>query len=127
MVHAAGLGDEPRVGGEDTGDIGVELAGIRLEGVGQGHRRGVGTAAPESSYVARFGEADENLSGKGEWVELTQGKNGLTADAGFPSQAEIAIFAAREALENANKTAADIDAVVVSCAYTQRSYPAMAF
>ena len=42
------------------------------------------------------------------------------------NQAEIAIHAAREALENANKTAADIDAVVVSCAYTQRSYPAIA-
>lgn len=41
-------------------------------------------------------------------------------------QAEIALHAAKDALTNANKTAADIDAVIVSCAYTQRSYPAIA-
>ena len=41
-------------------------------------------------------------------------------------QAEIAIHAAKDALKNANKTPADIDAVVISCAYTQRSYPAIA-
>ena len=34
--------------------------------------------------------------------------------------------AAKLALEAANKTPADIDAVIVSCAYTQRSYPAIA-
>jgi len=43
-------------------------------------------------YVARFGEADENLAGKGEWVELTHGKNGLDEAAGFASQAEISIY-----------------------------------
>ena len=41
-------------------------------------------------------------------------------------QAEIAIKAARYAILAAGKTAGDIDAVVVSCAYTQRSYPAIA-
>lgn len=41
-------------------------------------------------------------------------------------QAEMAIYAAKEALKSANKTAADIDVVIVSCAYTQRSYPALA-
>lgn len=41
-------------------------------------------------------------------------------------QAEMAIHAAKKALVAANKTAADIDAVIVSCAYTQRSYPAIA-
>lgn len=41
-------------------------------------------------------------------------------------QAEMAICAAKEAMSKANKTAADIDAVIVSCAYTQRSYPAIA-
>ncbi|WP_111637040.1 beta-ketoacyl-ACP synthase III [Marinomonas shanghaiensis] len=41
-------------------------------------------------------------------------------------QAEMAILAAKKALEAANKTAADIDMVIVSCAYTQRSYPAIA-
>ncbi len=42
------------------------------------------------------------------------------------NQAEIAVAAAREAMTAAGKTAADIDAVIVSCAYTQRAYPAIA-
>lgn len=42
------------------------------------------------------------------------------------NQAEIAIHAAREAMAAAGKTAADIDAVIVSCAYTQRAFPAIA-
>lgn len=41
-------------------------------------------------------------------------------------QAEMAIHAAKDALKAANKTADDIDAVIVACAYTQRSYPALA-
>lgn len=42
-------------------------------------------------YVARFGEADDTLAGTGEWIELTHGINGLTAAAGFSSQADISI------------------------------------
>ena len=41
-------------------------------------------------------------------------------------QAEIAVIAARKAMAAANKSAADIDAVIVSCAYTQRYCPAIA-
>lgn len=41
-------------------------------------------------------------------------------------QAEIALIAARDALNNAGRKAEDIDAVIVSCAYTQRAYPAIA-
>lgn len=41
-------------------------------------------------------------------------------------QAEIALHAARSALASAGKKAEDIDAVIVSCAYTQRAYPAIA-
>lgn len=41
-------------------------------------------------------------------------------------QAEIALHAAHAALASANKKAEDIDAVIVSCAYTQRAYPAIA-
>ncbi|RQW29437.1 beta-ketoacyl-ACP synthase III [Rhodobacteraceae bacterium CH30] len=41
-------------------------------------------------------------------------------------QAEMAVAAAREALANAGKTAADIDMVIVACSNMQRAYPAMA-
>ena len=40
-------------------------------------------------------------------------------------QAEMAIAAAKLALTDANKSAEDINAVIVSCAYTQRAYPAI--
>src|SRR5512136_83738 len=42
------------------------------------------------------------------------------------NQAEIALYAARDAMAAAGKVATDIDAVIVSCAYTQRAYPAIA-
>ena len=38
----------------------------------------------------------------------------------------MAVNAAKIAMEAANKKPEDIDAVIVSCAYTQRSYPAVA-
>lgn len=41
-------------------------------------------------------------------------------------QAEMAVAAARQAMANAGKTAADIDAVIVACSNMQRAYPAMA-
>ncbi|AYA65358.1 beta-ketoacyl-ACP synthase III [Alteromonas sp. RKMC-009] len=41
-------------------------------------------------------------------------------------QGEIALEAAKKALAAANKSPEDIDAVIVSCAYTQRAYPAIA-
>lgn len=48
------------------------------------------------------------------------------ADDELSDQAEMAVHAAKKALAAANKQASDIDAVIVSCAYTQRSYPALA-
>ena len=48
------------------------------------------------------------------------------ADEELSHQGEIALKAAQKALDAAGKTAADVDAVIVSCAYTQRSYPAIA-
>ena len=42
------------------------------------------------------------------------------------NQAEIGVFAAQKAMAAAGKTAADIDAVIVAAAYTQRPYPAIA-
>jgi beta-ketodecanoyl-[acyl-carrier-protein] synthase len=41
-------------------------------------------------------------------------------------QAEMCVAAARQALERAGRTAADIDMVVVACSNMQRAYPAMA-
>jgi len=40
-------------------------------------------------------------------------------------QAELALNAAKIALKDANKDADDVDAVIVSCAYTERAYPAI--
>ncbi|MBM7454219.1 hypothetical protein HNR62_000043 [Oceanisphaera litoralis] len=45
-------------------------------------------------YVAKFHAGqDGELKGKGEWIELSHGKNGLTKENGFASQAEILIHA----------------------------------
>ena len=47
------------------------------------------------------------------------------SDTELSHQAELALNAAKIALQDANKEAADIDAVIVSCAYTERAYPAI--
>lgn len=48
------------------------------------------------------------------------------ADEELSLQAEMCVAAAREALERARKTPADIDMVLVACSNLQRAYPAMA-
>ncbi|MCG8437191.1 MAG: beta-ketoacyl-ACP synthase III [Pseudomonadales bacterium] len=48
------------------------------------------------------------------------------ADDELSLQAEIAVNAAKQALENANLSANDLDAVLVACSNMQRPYPAMA-
>lgn len=50
----------------------------------------------------------------------------LRAEGALSDQAEISIAAAERALTAANKSPDEIDAVIVSCAYTQRYYPAIA-
>ena len=57
-------------------------------------------------FVARFNAADGELKGKGEWVELTHGKNGLTKANGFEDQASVMIFA-REAATQVDATTMD--------------------
>jgi secreted PhoX family phosphatase len=42
-------------------------------------------------YVAKFTANEGELKGKGQWIELTFGKNGLTPENGFNSQAEVLI------------------------------------
>lgn len=57
-------------------------------------------------YVARFNAAEGELEGKGDWVELTHGKNGLTKENGFEDQAAVMIFA-REAATQVGATTMD--------------------
>jgi beta-ketodecanoyl-[acyl-carrier-protein] synthase len=59
-------------------------------------------------------------------IERMKPKFPERGDDELSQQAEIALAAAKKALEAANKTPADIGAVIVSCAYTQRAYPAIA-
>ncbi len=47
-------------------------------------------------YVARFDNGDshpDRPKGKGQWIELTHGKNGINAGSGFVNQAEVLIHA----------------------------------
>ena len=44
-------------------------------------------------YVAKFHESDGRLSGRGEWIALVHGRNGLTRANGFEDQAHIQVFA----------------------------------
>lgn len=48
------------------------------------------------------------------------------ADTELSDQAEMALHAAHKAMALADKAAKDIDVIIVACAYTQRSYPAIA-
>ena len=50
-------------------------------------------------YVAKFNMHADKLEGDGEWIELTYGKNGLTKENGFNSQAEVMIFARKAATQ----------------------------
>lgn len=52
-------------------------------------------------YVARF-----NADGSGDWLELSHGKNGLTAENGFDSQATVCMFA-RAAADQVGATKMD--------------------
>ncbi len=44
-------------------------------------------------YVARFDAKVGALEGTGEWIELSVGRNGLTADKGFKTQADVLVHA----------------------------------
>lgn len=57
-------------------------------------------------YAARFNAEDGELKGRGEWLELSYGKNGLTRENGFNSQAEVLIYA-REAATIVGATTMD--------------------
>jgi hypothetical protein len=57
-------------------------------------------------YVARFDAREGEMHGSGVWLELSQGKNGLTAENGFPDQATVLIHA-REAATRVGATTMD--------------------
>ena len=63
-------------------------------------------------YVARF-----NAGGRGEWIELTQGKNGLTAERGFASQGDV-VISTRQASDLVGATKMDRPEWIASDAKT---------
>ncbi len=100
----------------------------------------------ENAAAIQAGETDEMPVSSARFIEKASGiksrfvytKKGILdidrmrpkfperKPAALSIQAEIAVKAARKAMQKANKSASDIDAVIVSCAYTQRAYPAIA-
>ncbi len=125
---------------------------VAISGVGLWHPEHVITndelVDAYNAYVERYNaEHDDQLPfSSSEFIEKASGirqryayvKDGILdpermrpklpvrADDVLSHQAEIALNAAKPALASAGRTAADIDMVIVSCAYTQRSYPAIA-
>tara|TARA_R110002072_G_scaffold4663_7_gene32618 strand:- start:73476 stop:74615 length:1140 start_codon:yes stop_codon:yes gene_type:complete len=92
-----------------------------------------GTVAPVMKSDAEFIEKASGIRQRHVYVkdgilDITRMKPRIAerAEGELSHQAEIALHAARKAMVAANKTGADIDAVIVSCAYTQRAYPAIA-
>ena len=80
-------------------------------------------------YVAKFGDADEKLKGRGEWIELSYGKNGLTTANGFASQAEICIktrmaasFVGATTMDRPEWVAAHPNKAEVCCALTNNEH-----
>jgi beta-ketodecanoyl-[acyl-carrier-protein] synthase len=93
--------------------------------------RGNVEAKPHSS--AEFIEKASGIKSRFAYVkdgildpDCMRPRIGRRADDEISHQAEMSLHAARKALAAAGKTAADIDMVIVSCAYTERSYPAIA-
>lgn len=89
------------------------------------------TAKPHSS--AEFIEKASGI--KSRYVYMKEGildvqrmrpKIPERTDEELSHQAEMAVNAAKLAMQAANKSAKQIDAVIVACAYTQRAYPALA-
>ena len=100
----------------------------------------------EHAEAIRRGELDEKPLSSTEFIEKASGirqryayvKDGILdvarmrpriprrAEGELSHQAEMALNAARPALAAARKSPEDIDMVIVSCAYTERAYPAIA-
>jgi len=79
-------------------------------------------------YAAKFGAANDQLAGTGEWLELSFGKNGLTEENGFISQADICIrtrdaasFVGATTMDRPEWVAAHPQRAEVYCALTNNS------
>lgn len=59
-------------------------------------------------------------------IDRMRPKIALRGEDELSHQAELAIESAKIAMQEAGKTAEQIDAVIVGCAYTERAYPAIA-
>ena len=71
----ARVGDDPRVGAEDAGDVGVDLADACVERGGEGDRGRVGAAAAERGDVAAVGR-DALEAGDEDDPVLVRGSRG---------------------------------------------------
>lgn len=92
-----------------------------------------GTITPKPQSSAEFIEKASGI--KSRYIYKKEGALDIDrmmplipqrADEELSDQAEMALQAAHKAMAAANKTAAEIDVIIVACAYTQRSYPAIA-
>lgn len=79
-------------------------------------------------YVAKFDSIPNKQRGFGRWLELTHGKNGLTIENGFQSQADILIntrlaasFVGATPMDRAEWIASDNDKKYVYCTLTNNT------
>ncbi|MEL6183986.1 MAG: beta-ketoacyl-ACP synthase III [Myxococcota bacterium] len=132
IVSGAGVWNPPYV---ITNEELVSAYNAYAEADNQAHAAAIeaGERAPTPTSSAAFIEKASGIKARYAYV-----KDGiLDLDRMYPRiekrpdeelshQAEMALHAAEAALADAGKTPADIDMVIVSCAYTERSYPAIA-
>ena len=80
----AGVGDDPRVGAEDAGDVGVDLADVGVERGGQRDRGGVGAAASQRGDVAAVGRDTLEAGDEDDPVLLQRLPDAVGADVDDP-------------------------------------------
>lgn len=113
----------------------VESYNAYAERFNADHAADIATGKIEEKYLSSVRFIEKTSGIKARYVYTREGildidrmrpKFPERKDEELSNQAEIGVFAARKAMAAAGKTAADIDAVIVACAYTQRPYPAIA-
>jgi beta-ketodecanoyl-[acyl-carrier-protein] synthase len=113
----------------------VESYNAYAERFNADHAADIATGKIEEKYLSSVRFIEKTSGIKARYVYTREGildidrmrpKFPERKDEELSNQAEIGVFAARKAMAAAGKTAADIDAVIVAAAYTQRPYPAIA-